>query len=66
MRVRLGRRAMRRPSGVADTGGAGERRPRENAGQIAQFAFGTAPLDLAVDQGSDTGAVIAAIFQTTQ
>ena len=66
MGVALGRRAVRRPARVADAGGAGQRRAVQRRGEVAELALGAAALDLAVDQGGDAGAVIAAIFQPPQ
>ena len=66
MRVALGRRAMRRPARVADPDGAGQTALLQRRGQVAQLALGAAALDVAVHQGGDAGAVIAAIFQPPQ
>ena len=66
MRVVLGRCAVRRPTGVADAGGAGQRRALQCRHQVAQLAFGAAAVDVAVHQGGDAGAVVAAIFQAAQ
>ena len=64
--VALGRRAMRRPAGMADAGRAAQRRRVQHRGQVAELALGAAALDMAVDQRGDAGAVIAAIFQAPQ
>ena len=66
MRVALGRRAMGRPARVADADAAGQRGAFQHRCQIAELALGAAAFDMAVDEGSDAGAVIAAIFQPPQ
>ena len=66
MRVALGRRPVRRPPRVPDPDRSRQRLPLQRRGQIAQLALGPSPLDVAVHQGGDAGAVIAAIFQPPQ
>jgi len=64
--VAPGRRAMRRPAGVADAGRAGKRRTFQHRFQLAELALGAAAVDVAVHQGGNPGAVVAAIFQPPQ
>ena len=66
MRVAFGRRAMGRPAGVADAGGAGQRIPLQHGSQVVELAFRPAAVDAGLDQGGDACAVIAAIFQAPQ
>ena len=66
MRVVLGRRPVRGPSGMADAGRPGQRRAIEGGGEVAQFPLGAAAVDVAIDQRRDAGAVIAAVFQPAQ
>ncbi len=66
MGIALGGRAMGGPARVADPGAAGERRPVQRRRQVGQLALGAAAVDVAVHQGGDAGAVIAAIFQALQ
>jgi hypothetical protein len=61
-----GRRAMRRPAGMGDAGGAGERAVVQDPGEIAELALRPAPVDPAAIQGGDAGRVIAAIFEPFQ
>src|ERR1700677_3436115 len=58
---------VRGPAGVADAIGAVERLEAYRFFQVAQFAFGAAKLKLvAVAGDSDSGGVIAAIFELSQ
>ena len=66
MGVALGRRAMRRPAGVADAGGAGQGLAIQRRGEVAELALGAASLDAAIEQGGDAGAVIATIFEAAE
>ena len=66
MGVALGRRAMRRPAGVADADVAVERLHAELGREIAELALGPAARDGAVLERRDAGAVIAAIFEPPQ
>jgi hypothetical protein len=64
--VALGREAVRCPAGVADADRAVHRLLFEPRYQVAELAFGAAPLDAAVDQGCHPGGIIAAVFETAQ
>ena len=66
MGVAFGRRAMGGPAGVTDADRSRQLGAVQRAGQITQLAFGPAAVDVAVHQGGDTGAVIAAVFQPAQ
>src|SRR5690606_7733238 len=66
VRVRLGRPPVRRPAGVADAGGAGQRPLVDQGGEVGELALGAAALDVPVHQGGDAGAVIAAILEPAQ
>ena len=63
MRIVYGRRAMRGPARVRDTGRSGRRIAGQLGGQVPEFALGAAALELAVMDGADAGRIIAAIFQ---
>src|SRR5258708_918089 len=64
--VRLVRRPMGRPARVADAGLAGERIFKEPPLELRKLARSAAALDMAVDDGGDSGGVVASIFQTLQ
>ena len=66
MGVAFGRCAVGCPARVADTGGAGERRFVEQGSEVGQLAAGAPSVDVAVHQGRDAGAVVAAIFQPAE
>ena len=68
MRVRIGDRgrAMGRPTGVPDARLPGERFVHQQIRQVHQFADRAAAVQLARVNRRDTGAVVAAIFQTFQ
>ncbi len=66
MRVVLGRAAMRRPAGVADADGAGERFARQPGFEIFQFALGAPAHELAGFERGDTGGIVAAIFEALE
>ena len=51
---------------MADAGGARQRRARHDRGEVAELALGPPPLDHAVHQRGDAGAVVAAVFQPVQ
>ena len=58
-----GRLAMGCPAGVGDADVAGERFGIERSAEILELALGAAAFELAVDDGTDTGRVITAIFE---
>ena len=66
MGVTLRRLAVGRPPRVADADRAGERLGAEPRLEIDQLAFGTAAVDVAVDQRGNACGVVAAIFQPLQ
>ena len=68
MRVGIGfdRLAVGRPAGMADAGVAHQRLALEPLLEIAQFAFGAPPAEMAVLDGGDAGRIVAAIFQPLQ
>jgi hypothetical protein len=66
MRIAFGWCAMCRPPRVADPDAAGQRRALEGRREIAELPLGAAALDMAVHQGRDAGAVVAAIFEPPQ
>jgi hypothetical protein len=51
------------PACVADAGGAWQRLLFQHVGEVDELAAGAPPLDMAVHQGCDSGAVITAILQ---
>ena len=64
--VAFGGRAVGRPAGMADADAAGQGVPLQRVGEVAKLALGSAAVDVAVHQGGDAGAVIAAVFQAAQ
>src|SRR5581483_3628347 len=66
MGVALARLAVRRPAGVADADGAGQRLLGEPVFERLQFALGTAPPELAVIERGDAGGDIAAVFDALE
>src|SRR4051812_16372651 len=65
MRVGIadGRRAMRRPPGVRNSGRAVERLRRQLSRQVVELALGPPPLELPVLDRADAGGIITAIFE---
>jgi hypothetical protein len=67
MRILFGRAAVRRPSRVPDSDVALQRRVGQQVAKIFELAFGAANLELAtIDDGCDSGRVVAAILQAGQ
>src|SRR5271154_3103751 len=67
MRILFGRAAVRRPSRVPDSDVALQRRVGQQVAKIFEFALGAANLELAtVDDGRDSGRVVATILETGQ
>ena len=66
VRVLVGRRAVGRPSGVTDAGGALGGLLREKSRQIVDAASLLAKLEPAVVQDAKARGIVAAVFQTTQ
>ena len=66
MGVPLGRRAMGRPAGVGNADRAGKRLFAQPDLQIDELAFGAPALQLAANDGGDTGGIIAAVLQALQ
>src|SRR5690606_12595306 len=66
MGIALIRRAMRRPAGMADPGLAADRITHQQIRQCDQLADRAAPIQPALMQRGDAGAVIAAVFQPLQ
>jgi hypothetical protein len=66
MGVDLGRRAVRRPAGMADAGGAGELVPVELTLELGQLAGGPHPLERTAFENRDAGGVVAAILKPGQ
>ena len=66
MGVAFGGSAMGGPAGVPDADRSRQLGAIQRAGQITQLAFCPAAINVAVHQGGDTGAVIAAVFQPAQ
>ena len=66
MRVRFGRRAMRRPARMADAGGAGERLRLQLGFEVDELAAGAAARQKPVLERRDAGRIIAAIFEPLQ
>src|SRR6516165_2936129 len=63
MGIGLGRQTMGRPTGVADANHSGHRLTVEPPCKVDELALGAPALDTTIDQGGDTGRVIAAVFQ---
>ena len=67
MRILFGRAAVRRPSRVPDSDVALQGRVGQQVAKIFELAFGAANFQLAaVDDGRDSGRVVAAILQAGQ
>ena len=67
MRILFGRAAMRRPSRVPDSDVALQGRVGQQVAKIFELALGAANLQLAaIDDGRDSGRVVAAILQACQ
>ena len=64
--VALGRRAVRRPAGMADAGMAADRILHEQVGERDQLADRAAAGEAAVVQRRDAGAVVAAVLEPLQ
>ncbi len=64
--VALRRATVGGPARMSDAGVAVERLLQEPAFQVAQLAFGTAPLQVAVLDRGDAGGIVAAVFQPPQ
>ncbi len=61
-----GRRAMGGPAGVGDADRSAERLARQLAGQVFELSFGPPPSQLAMVDGADAGAIVAAIFEALE
>ena len=66
MGVQGGRRAMGGPAGVADAGFAGQGVVDQKIGEVDELAHRATTVQLALVDGGDPGAVIAAILQPLQ
>ncbi len=66
MRVVLGRPAVRRPAGMADADGAGQRLAREPDLEVFQLAFGAAAGQHAVFERRHAGGIVAAVFEALE
>src|SRR5215831_13931621 len=66
MSIGLGRQAVGRPPGVADTDHPLHRVVVEPPGEIDELAFGAPTLDAAIDESGDAGRIVAAIFEPAQ
>jgi hypothetical protein len=63
MGVRLRRRPVGRPAGMADAGRAGEDMAGELIFELGELARGTHPLEAAAFENDDSGGVVAAVFE---